>query len=373
MTISGSIHSPNSMPSPRTWSTSGPSPSGQTAGSTVQSPSPPVSSRRSRNQPSSSTNRSTPIRAARSAMALSRPQVVVEVDRLPHVQHDRLERRGARAGCAGGCARRRPVRRGRRSRPRRAPTGWSSSRRLGRRTSPGSSSSPPPIVVPVAASRSTRSTELPLHATCTPSTSPYVVEKPGVPSTAIVAPPRPGRPNRDSRSQRPSVTWWRCGLRSRSWRPVKSSTSTRWSSAGHHHLEPVEVVGVAAGVGQGVAQPQAAAGEALHLGEQAEPGRLVDELDLEPVAVLADLLAGELRRPVEAAVALAAQVGSGEPAAGVLAEEREAGAVGEQGSGRTRRHRADRPRARRGTRRARGPARCPSSCPGGHGGRAWAQ
>ena len=62
------------------------------------------------------------------------------------------------------------------------------------------------MVVPVAGSRSMRSTELPLQATWTPSTSPYVVEKPGVPSTAIVAEPSPGRPVRDSRSQRPSVT-----------------------------------------------------------------------------------------------------------------------------------------------------------------------
>ena len=53
--ISGSTHSPNSMPSPRTTAMSGPRPSGQTSGETTQSPSPEVSSRREENQPSSST------------------------------------------------------------------------------------------------------------------------------------------------------------------------------------------------------------------------------------------------------------------------------------------------------------------------------
>ena len=53
--ISGSNHSPNCMPSPVTWSTSGCSPFGQTSFDTVQSPRPEKSSRREPNQPSSST------------------------------------------------------------------------------------------------------------------------------------------------------------------------------------------------------------------------------------------------------------------------------------------------------------------------------
>ena len=72
LTISGSTHSPNSMPRSRTWSTRGCSPSGQTVASTYQSPRPAVSSRRPTNQPSSSTNRSTPTEAAASASAVSR-------------------------------------------------------------------------------------------------------------------------------------------------------------------------------------------------------------------------------------------------------------------------------------------------------------
>ena len=87
----------------RTWSTSGCSPSGQTSSSTYQSPRPAVSSRRPRNQPSSSTNRSTPTSAARSASAGQPVEVVVEVDRLPGVEHHRPRRAGwpGASGCSG--------------------------------------------------------------------------------------------------------------------------------------------------------------------------------------------------------------------------------------------------------------------------------
>src|SRR4029453_14515714 len=72
LTISGSTHSPNSMPNLRTWSISGVRPSGQTSAATYQSPTPAVSLGRPPNQPSSSTNRSTPRRAATSASSVSR-------------------------------------------------------------------------------------------------------------------------------------------------------------------------------------------------------------------------------------------------------------------------------------------------------------
>ena len=77
------------MPSLRTRSTSGCRPRGQTSGETTQSPSPESSSRREPNQPSSSTYRSTPTAAARSARSSSRSSVVLEVDGLPHVEGDR--------------------------------------------------------------------------------------------------------------------------------------------------------------------------------------------------------------------------------------------------------------------------------------------
>ena len=206
LTISGSNQSPNSMPRPRTCSTSGSSPSGQTVSSTHQSPSPAVSSRRCRNQPSSRTKRSTPTRAARSAMPRSRsrswskktasqtlrttgcarrvgwqrallrvparPQPVEAVVGRGDVhpgRRVRSPRRRARPRRAGAARRRRP---------------WCRWRRRARPAAPSCRSS----------------------ATWTPSTSPLVVEKPGVPSTTMVAASSPGRPPRPSRSHSPSVT-----------------------------------------------------------------------------------------------------------------------------------------------------------------------
>jgi len=59
------------MPSSVTRSTSGCNPSGQTSGSTCQSPRPASSLRRPTNQPSSSTYRSAPTSAPYSARAIS--------------------------------------------------------------------------------------------------------------------------------------------------------------------------------------------------------------------------------------------------------------------------------------------------------------
>jgi hypothetical protein len=89
LTISGSNQSPNSIPRPLTWSTSGLSPSGQTSCDTTQSPRPRWSSRRDPNQPSSSTKRSTPIAAAVSASSAQVVEVGLEVDGLPRVEHER--------------------------------------------------------------------------------------------------------------------------------------------------------------------------------------------------------------------------------------------------------------------------------------------
>ena len=101
-----------------------------------------------------------------------------------------------------------------------------------------------PRVAPWAALRSTRSTEPPLHATCTPTTWPCVVEKPAVPATTMVAASRPGRPPRPSRSHSPSSTGCRCGLRSRCVPPVKSrEVDVGSSDQREHDLEPVQHVG----------------------------------------------------------------------------------------------------------------------------------
>ena len=119
MTISGSTHRPNRMPSRCTSAISGPQPVGE-----------PVrvgpSSRRARrgrwcrppNQPSSMTNSSTPSPAAIAASSLLAGLVDVEAGGLPRVVEHRPELVGVRAGRARGRTR---ARRGsrRRTRPRR--------------------------------------------------------------------------------------------------------------------------------------------------------------------------------------------------------------------------------------------------------------
>ena len=85
-----------------------------------------------------------------------------------------------------------------------------------RAISPGSSSSPALTVASAASLRWTATTEFPLVATDTVTTSPEEKVKPGVPAASTLAESRPGLPRRDSLSQRPSLTGCRCGERSRS-------------------------------------------------------------------------------------------------------------------------------------------------------------
>ena len=199
-------------------------------------------------------------------------EVVVEEDGLPDVQHHRLDCRGGRRGSAGRCASARPGRRGRRRRRR--------SRPRGARTTPRSAARPLRAAGArrrrswrrCAAVRSTRSTELPLQATWTPTTRPWVVEKPAVPATTMVAASRPGRPPSPSRSHSPSSTVCRCGLRSRSWRPVKSSSSTWSSASGSTTSRPSHDVVARRRCWSPCPAPQRAAGHRLQLVDQAEPG-----------------------------------------------------------------------------------------------------
>ena len=146
LTISGSTQSPNSMPEPadvvdqRAQPVAARRPRRRTSRRARR-----VSSRRCRNQPSSSTNRSTPTAAAASASARQPVEVVVEVDRLPGVEHHRPR------ACAGGCGRARscrwkpaeqPVQPG--AGPGEQHTACAYVSPGASRTSPGSSSSPPP-------------------------------------------------------------------------------------------------------------------------------------------------------------------------------------------------------------------------------------
>ena len=149
------------------------------------------------------------------------------------------------------------------------------------------------------------------------------------PAAAALAQPQPvGRPA------------CRCGVRSRSWRPVKSSTSTRWSGDREHDLEPVERRSRRAPVLVSVCRdPQRAAGQRLELGDQGEPGGLV--VGVEDAAAVVDVLERRGtrtgRRPVPGP--------AGRPAGG------RAGAAGCSGRGRARRAAAARARGRRRTRR----------------------
>src|SRR5665647_2598961 len=198
LTISGSTHRPNSMPRSCTCLMRGPRPCGHTSGSTYQSPRPPVSSRRPRNQPSSSTNRSTPISAPMSAgvRSLSRSWAKYTAS-----QTLRTPRRGvlgwwgrARSVSwnlpASSCCR---VRSSWVSASRTCPRGCTAP------TATVSTSSPPARRRSPSNARSATTRWLPLQATCTPQTSPERKPKPAGPATvtnAASAPVRPCRPSR---------------------------------------------------------------------------------------------------------------------------------------------------------------------------------
>ena len=196
--------------------------------STYQSPSPAVSSRRCRNQPSSSTNRSTPAAAARSASSHQPVEVVVEVHRLPDVERRRpgaarVPRPGPQPAVEGG---RDPVQ------PGPAVRGAQLRRRvlLPRREDDLAGQQQLAAAEPGRrrGGRARRSvTELPLQATCTAQTSPDRKPKPGVPAHRPTVASWPVRPARFSRTQLPIASGCRCGLRSRHQCPVKSSSSPR--------------------------------------------------------------------------------------------------------------------------------------------------
>ena len=123
--------------------------------------------------------------------------------------------------------------------------------------------------------RCTATTELPLLATVTATSSPFEKPNPSVPATRTLAESRPGLPRRDSRSHSPSLIGCRCGARSPSWRPVKSRISVAASGQRQRDLEPLEKVGLGGQIGQDVSGPQGATGQGLDLGakRQARPSR----------------------------------------------------------------------------------------------------
>ena len=230
LTISGSNHSPNSMPSSRTDVTAGRAPRARRL-STTQSPSELVSSRRPVNQPSSSTKRSTPTSAARSASSSSR-QVVLEVDGLPGVEHSPAAGAGDGRPAVRGPGE--SARRGRRARrpTSRTATGSCTAPRSST-TSPGRSSSPRDGgCLPVAGVRSAASAWLPLQREVAPHTPPDRNPNPRSPATSSMACSSPGLPPRDSRTHSPTSKARRCGTRSSAQRPVRSSTSSASTGTG---------------------------------------------------------------------------------------------------------------------------------------------
>ena len=333
------------MPSPRTWSTSGCEPLGPDVRVHPPVAEPGGVVAPAVNQPSSRTNRSTPTRAARSAMRGQPVEVVVEVDRLPDVEHHRLVASGggqaALVGVPAGGQAVEAVVGGGDVHPRRRRT----SRPCASTTSPGSSSSPPPIVVPVAGSRSTR-------------------------STRVAAPRRRGRPapRRAGGEARGAehdhggrAETGAAGAALAQPQPVGDRVPLRGALAlvapgeveqldevvgdGQHHLEALERVAVRRPCWSACAAARSAPpGSASTSVPSAEPGRLVVERRAQPGSSSSSRGAGEPRRPGRAAVgAVPAQVRPGEQPARVLAEQRHARAVRQQRQRRSRRSPSSRP------------------------------
>ena len=115
--------------------------------------------------------------------AAQRVEVVVEVHRLPRVEHDRSRRaRGGRATSARRRGTGGSPDTARRSSARRTPPEWRSHSPGRSTTSPGCSSSPTCSNARPSGRRSACRRELPLHARCTPHTSPRCSPKPAVPA-----------------------------------------------------------------------------------------------------------------------------------------------------------------------------------------------
>ena len=204
-----------------TCSISGASPSGWASGETTQSPSPAGRRAATPNQPSSSTNRSTPTAAARSASAFRRVEVVIEVHGLPRVEQHR-----ARSSSDGWAATRR-WRWNRRLAAREAASRGRRRARACRSVSPGSSDHLTGMQQLTRAagsdarraSRSASRAWLPLHARCAPHTSPRHSPKPAVPANSSGGCSCDVRPRRFSLVNAPWPHATRIGCSSRVHRP----------------------------------------------------------------------------------------------------------------------------------------------------------
>ena len=181
LTISGSNHSPNCMPSECTSPISSSRPSGHTSRSIHQSPSPEESVRRRWNHPSSRTYRSTPMDAALRAMS-ARTSRFWSMYTASHT----LSVTGCLEGWEGSVRSQwwNPCMIGSSPWEEAATTthGVEYDSPSASWISPGSSSSPAYAMGPSSPPRHTASSVLPLQAGCRHSTEPVLKLNPGVPA-----------------------------------------------------------------------------------------------------------------------------------------------------------------------------------------------
>ena len=119
-------------------------------------------------------------------------------------------------------------------------------------------------------------TWLPLHATCTAHTSPRRVSKPAVPAARISGASGPVRPRRFSRECTPTTNGSRCGDRSRPHRPARSNSSVATGGTGRVSTQAVDLRRRHPRM-RGDRRPLAheARRQQLHLDRHGEPGHLV--------------------------------------------------------------------------------------------------
>ncbi len=153
-----------------------------------------------------------------------------------------------------------------------------------------------------------------------PQTSPWRNPNPGSPATSTSVASVPVRPRRFSRRWVPWVNACRCGLRSRRWRPPRSSSSVAWAGTGNATVSPSTTQRPFVVVGDGGALPEETALGQLQLQQQAHPRPVVGGVHEERAVVELGRPDRE-RRVDEPAVPVHRQPGGAQPAGGVLREE----------------------------------------------------
>ena len=121
--------------------------------------------------------------------------------------------------------------------------------------------------------------ELPLHARCTPQTSPRCSPKPAVPAHNSGGSSCDVRPRRFSARNDASSKARRRGWSSRHQRPCRVSSSATWAGQRQRQRQVVEPVVVVTGVDHLGAEAHGATGVTLHVGDEAQLRHVVDGVD----------------------------------------------------------------------------------------------